>query len=156
MKLSNYILNTMFAAMLLIPASLTAQNKTFENLAKKENVEYVYIPQSMLKSMDGMQFNGSINLSQAVNKLKSVEVLACLDPVTIEMIIPALKEDADKMETLSKVIDEGDSVEIYAVRNGERFSELYIINVTRSDTDKHELSAIYITGDFSADDLKNL
>ena len=67
MKLSNYILNTMFAAMLLIPASLTAQNKTFENLAKKENVEYVYIPQSMLKSMDGMQFNGSINLSQAVN-----------------------------------------------------------------------------------------
>ena len=38
MKLSNYILNTMFAAMLLIPASLTAQNKTFENLAKKENV----------------------------------------------------------------------------------------------------------------------
>ena len=48
MKLSNYILNTMFAAMLLIPASLTAQNKTFENLAKKENVEYVYIPQSSL------------------------------------------------------------------------------------------------------------
>ena len=65
MKLSNYILNTMFAAMLLIPASLTAQNKTFENLAKKENVEYVYIPQSMLKSMDGMQFNGSINLWHA-------------------------------------------------------------------------------------------
>ena len=66
MKLSNYILNTMFAAMLLIPASLTAQNKTFETLAKKENVEYVYIPQSMLKPMAGLQFNGVINIRLAV------------------------------------------------------------------------------------------
>ena len=153
MQNSNIIRRTLtFATIFAASLVATAQNKDFEKIAELDDVQYVYISESMLKNA---ALSDSPLIKTALNSgsLESLEILTCdtadSHDKALEMLRPSLKN----LKLMSKIKEDNKNIDIYCEKDGNRYSRLLIL--TRSHT-KDQLSVVYLTGDFDLGILKSI
>lgn len=147
-------ISTALLAMLLMlaPLAMQGQNKTFEKISKLPETQYAYISQAMLSSMATMLDSPAAKFTSAVDHLKSLEVITCSSPSSFEKIHKLLDPwVTSELQLYSKVKDNGENIEIYCTRNGDKLSSLLLIT-----DEPEEISAVYMTGDIDPDTIKSM
>jgi hypothetical protein len=140
------------AAILAVSISAGAQNKDFEKIAELDDVQYVYISESMLKNA-ALRDSPLIKAALNSGSLESLEILTCdtseAHDKTLEMLRPSLKD----LKLMSKIKEESKNIDIFCEKDGNRYSRLLIL--TRGHA-KDQLSVVYLTGDFDLEILKSI
>lgn len=101
--------------------------ETLEDLSEIDGVEYIYISESTLRSMGyGIDLYG-IDILHAASSLTDLEVITCDHPIGIKKIKAKIVPFVKRLNLLSKIKDDSESVEIYGKSQGKYYNKMMVI-----------------------------
>ncbi len=144
------------AAMLSIPAAVTAQNHLFEQMAQLPEVEYTYLSSAMLSKADDLP-QTSTSINEILSQLNSIEVLTTESSTSYQQIVNSMKSLSSSMKLISRVQDDEETTQIFGNKSDSKsqseYSEILFI---KNDRDSEEVTVILFTGNIQPESIKDL
>lgn len=143
----------MLLGAIILPVAATAQEAAFEKAAKTPGVNYVYLSESTLASINPADLG--MEIARVAQELKTVDLLTADGTGNVSSAVSTLRECTQQMEKLISKADDEQEINIYGVREGDHFSKLLVMMVASNEGNPH-MSAIQLTGVIDPDDLKQI
>lgn len=129
--------------------SITAHgSNSLEELSEIRNIEYIYISESMLKSMGG---NVPVDVLSAISNLTSIEILSSDEANAVKQIKKKVSKITQELEVISKMKEDDEQISFYGIKSGNFYSRMLLII-----EEDGEICLIELTGKVNPEELKKL